>query len=770
MHTDIHDRNTQPRAAQLATVILMLLTTLTLLVALTQSSSAQAGSSAPDSTSNDRSKVTASLATDRIAFVSKRDGQTGTDIYTMDSDGNNTIRLTSGGDGEDNVMEPTWSPDRSKIAYIEWGPVCNCAYAIYVMNADGSNQHPVYTSQLAQYPVWSPDGTRIAFVTYGTYDIYVMNADGSGATPLTTGSDIDISPTWSPDSSQIAYARWNAGLYGLYVMNADGSNQHPLAIPPSEHGYSDPSWSPDGLKIAFTHQTPPVGDPMRIDGGCYSRINIMNADGSGITPVTLGQCDAEPTWSADSSKIAYVERVPSVGSQIYVIDANGSNDHNISGVSTYDYLPDWQHGLSSTVLVQDEQGTPVAGAEVYTNTLGPGSPATLIGTTDMSGTLALPHPVEDEYLIARSLIYTGTTSKAAHDNWAYHVWLTNIDQETDGSQSAYVVTDTSKFTQTVVIKRSDAQIGLNVVGSFNYNATSETLASTRDGMQSASQYLFDVTDGQMFYEDFALYEDSTHYRDADIQFRPSVWPAADADGPAGMTGTSAHLYMPGPGFDGQQYWGGWEQPSSYRTFVHEFGHYAFGAFDEYEKMQAGKEVTSTCTLDPYAFDEQSRASIMNFQYDSTEICDDLNHNNDTDQGQINNESVWATFVRNWGDSLNRWTLRSPMTRNGFTDPGPYTLPGMDQMNSMITEIDPEACAGIVTNITVTLSGTTHPASGLKVFLHHGGRIIDEGPTDGYGISIVYGAIIGDSITASGVTTERPTPAAIQWEPVAIPLR
>ena len=215
--------------------------------------------------------------------------------------------------------------------------------------------------------------------------------------------------------------------------------------------------------------------------------------------------------------------------------------------------------------MQNDQGTPVAGVQVYTNTQDVGSPGTLLGTTNQNGILPLPRPEQNDYVIARSLVYTGTTSKGAHDGWAYHVWLTDIDQQTDGTQTAYVITDTSKLTQTVTLKRDNAQIGLNIVGSFNYNATTDAIDSARDGLQSASQYLFDVTDGQMYYEKLALHEDNVNLRDADIQFMPSVWPSADADGPSGMTGTADHLYMPGPGFDGHQYWGGWKQRNAYRT-------------------------------------------------------------------------------------------------------------------------------------------------------------------------------------------------------------
>jgi hypothetical protein len=74
------------------------------------------------------------------------------------------------------------------------------------------------------------------------------------------------------------------------------------------------------------------------------------------------------------------------------------------------------------------------------------------------------------------------------------------------------------------------------------------------------------------------------------------------------------------------------------------------------------------------------------------------------------------------------------------------------MNSTITESSFPACGGIATYSTVTLSGVNQSAPGLKVFLHHGATTLDEGRTDNYGIALVYGAAIGDSITVSGVFT------------------
>ena len=108
------------------------------------------------------------------------------------------------------------------------------------MNADGSGLRRLTRNPASDSaPAWSPDGRKIAFVSNrdGTYEVYVMNADGSEQHALaarTVGgrgpyigevAAPDDAPAWSPDGRKIAFVSDRDGTYEVYLMNADGSRQ-----------------------------------------------------------------------------------------------------------------------------------------------------------------------------------------------------------------------------------------------------------------------------------------------------------------------------------------------------------------------------------------------------------------------------------------------------------------------------------------------------------------------------------------------------------------
>jgi len=135
-----------------------------------------------------------------------------------------------------------WSPDGSKIAFYSDR---DGNLEIYVMDADGGNPLRLTNDPgMDMDPAWSPDGTKIAFTSNrdGDFEIYVMNADGSNLTRLTDHSGMDMDVAWSPDGTLIAFASDRNGNFEIYVMNSDGSNMVQVTFDPSLD--FQPSWQP----------------------------------------------------------------------------------------------------------------------------------------------------------------------------------------------------------------------------------------------------------------------------------------------------------------------------------------------------------------------------------------------------------------------------------------------------------------------------------------------------------------------------------------------
>lgn len=303
-----------------------------------------------------------------------------TNIWTINPDGSGSRALTSLTAAGASSASPAWSPDGSKIAYesfraLDGSNASIPAVNIWVMNADGSGNTPL--TRLTAQPVssihsaWSPDGSKIAFDStraldgtnsaIGVPNVWVVKSDGSGAVPLTkltAAMASSVLPAWSPDGTMIAFVSARAldgtnspiAVRNVWIMNSDGSNQHPLTQLTAA-GSSDIAWSPDGARIAFV-------STRSLDGtdtaGNAANLWVMNADGSGATPLThltnlYNMTTEAPEWSPDGKRILYVSSRALDGSDnggsvmnIWTMNADGSGSKPLTTLSAAtNYQPSW---------------------------------------------------------------------------------------------------------------------------------------------------------------------------------------------------------------------------------------------------------------------------------------------------------------------------------------------------------------------------------------------------------------------------------------------
>ncbi len=220
------------------------------------------------------------------------------DIYTMNDDGTNRVRLT---DGKSIVQQPAWSPDGKQIAYARDD---GRGFDIWLMNIDGSDNRRFTKDAESNEikPVWTPDGGGIAFVSMGKSirDAVVMGQSlTSGAPLLMVSASIPVfDPAISPTTSELIVSSLTISMeerkraYVLSHANKEGLT--PISIKRSVF-LTQPAWSPDGTRIVARGNTLGFGD-----------IYILNPSTGEITQITdhPGE-DRDPVWSPDGQSVLF---------------------------------------------------------------------------------------------------------------------------------------------------------------------------------------------------------------------------------------------------------------------------------------------------------------------------------------------------------------------------------------------------------------------------------------------------------------------------------
>jgi len=192
---------------------------------------------------------------------------------------------------------PAWSPDDKWIAFYSER---DHQPGLYLIRPDGTDMHLLLKGD-AEYPSWSPNGDALVFMSLGfppgssssAYDVWLVNADGTNLRQLTDSDGEDGWPAYSPDGKQIAYTHDRGPTIGYEIVVVDRTGGNPVVVTPGNDGLSHdyPAWSPDGRYLAWSGYAQSGADR----GGVF----VMNLANN--TPQAIASDGVGPAWQPSSA-------------------------------------------------------------------------------------------------------------------------------------------------------------------------------------------------------------------------------------------------------------------------------------------------------------------------------------------------------------------------------------------------------------------------------------------------------------------------------------
>jgi Tol biopolymer transport system component len=332
------------------------------------------------------------------------------EIYTVAPDGGRLTRITdTPGHAETN---PVWAAD-GRLAFVRW-PLFESQDELIVTRADGTEPVRVAGGMDISQPAWSPDGSRIAFVEGAArfYDVdvssctrpdssldqvpprlFVADVASGTAVPLIDLVSPDScvlpfpQPQWSPDGAKIALAR-----RGVYLVDV-ATGQLTEIVPTGD--VVDAAWSPDGQRLAvavapsdgdpsgrvlvvgadgqglveiarqneWIHSLAwsPLGDLIAFAAGADEAwLFVVNPDGSGLRSLAQG-VKGGLAWSPDGRRLAVALVDPHSSPSdpnIYTVDIDNGATARLTDVAAWEYSPSWSADGSTIAFVscRDAQG------------------------------------------------------------------------------------------------------------------------------------------------------------------------------------------------------------------------------------------------------------------------------------------------------------------------------------------------------------------------------------------------------------------------------
>jgi Tol biopolymer transport system component len=305
----------------------------------------------------------------------------------------NIRQLTFGGQN----AEAYFNRDATELIFQSMRDTMGCDQ-IFMMGADGSNQHMVSTGKgVTTCAFIAPDGQSIIYASthlagddcppkpdmsqgyvwslYDSYDIFKADPDGSNLQRLTDTEGYDAEAVYSPLGDRIIFTSVRTGDLELFMMDPDGSNVEQITSTPGYDGGAffslDGEWivwrasRPEGQALADYQQLLEQGliRPGKLE------IYVMNLiDREPIRLTSNGAANFAPYFHPDGRRVIFSSNLGDPGGRnfdLYMVDIDTKEIERITYNETFDGFPMFSHDGRTLVFCSNRDNAEPGETNVF---------------------------------------------------------------------------------------------------------------------------------------------------------------------------------------------------------------------------------------------------------------------------------------------------------------------------------------------------------------------------------------------------------------------
>jgi Tol biopolymer transport system component len=294
----------------------------------------------------------------------------------------NFRQLTHGGQN----AEAYWAPDGKRLIFQSTRPPLECDQ-MFIMNADGSDQHMVSTGKgRTTCGYFLADNKHIVYAsTHGAgdacptppdrshgyvwgvfpgYDIYLAADDGKILKQLTNTPGYDAEATINWKTGNMVYTSLASGDLDLWTMKTDGSHKQQIT---RKVGYDGGAvFSRDGQKLVWRANYPKTPEDMarykallaeNTTAPMKMEIVVADADGSHASTITdFGCASFAPTFTPDGKKILFASNKLACDTrrfELYMMNLDGSGLEQVTDFGGFTSFPEFSPDGKTLVFCSD---------------------------------------------------------------------------------------------------------------------------------------------------------------------------------------------------------------------------------------------------------------------------------------------------------------------------------------------------------------------------------------------------------------------------------